>query len=100
MIWTKVAHRKAKLQTFDSSREILPNLCFDGLLLLKVYKISSKKSIEELCLMVLKSDAKFEERLTCGLENDMRNLTNFHLSFSKSQNWDFDGIILSKVENE
>ena len=26
----------------------------------------------------LKSDAKFEERLTCGLENGMRNLANFH----------------------
>ena len=28
--------------------------------------------------MTLKSDAKFEERLTCGLENGMRNLANFH----------------------
>ena len=28
--------------------------------------------------MALKSDTKFEEKLTCGLENDMRNLANFH----------------------
>ena len=28
--------------------------------------------------MTMKSDAKFEEKLTCGLENDRRNLTNFH----------------------
>ena len=28
--------------------------------------------------MTLKSDAKFEEKLTCGLENDTRNLTNFN----------------------
>ena len=28
--------------------------------------------------MTLESDAKFEEKLTCGLENDMRNLANFH----------------------
>ena len=27
--------------------------------------------------MTLKSDAKFEEKLTCGLESDMRNLVNF-----------------------
>ena len=27
--------------------------------------------------MTLKSDAKVEEKLTCGLENDMKNLTNF-----------------------
>ena len=30
--------------------------------------------------MALKSDAKFEEKLTCGLENNMRNLANFHQS--------------------
>ena len=30
--------------------------------------------------MTLKSDAEFEENLTCGLknDNDMRNLANFH----------------------
>ena len=49
--------------------------------------------------MTLKSDAKFEEKLTCGLENDMRNLANFHQSTGKCQNWDFDGVVLSKVEN-
>ena len=27
--------------------------------------------------MKLKSNAKFEGKLTCGLKNDMRNLTNF-----------------------
>ena len=30
--------------------------------------------------MALKSGAKFEEKLTCGLKNDMRNLVNFHQS--------------------
>ena len=40
--------------------------------------------------------ANFEEKLTCGLENNMRNLTNFHQSAWKCQNWDFDWIILSK----
>ena len=49
--------------------------------------------------MKLKSDAKFEEKLTCGSENDMRNLANFYKSTRKSQNCDFDGILLSKVEN-
>ena len=33
--------------------------------------------------MTLKSDAKFEEKLTCGLENDMWNLANFHQSTLK-----------------
>ena len=49
--------------------------------------------------MTLMSDAKFEEKLTCGLENDMNNLANFHQSTLKCQNWDFDRILLSKVEN-
>ena len=30
--------------------------------------------------MTMKSDAKFEEKLTCGLKNDVRNLANFHQS--------------------
>ena len=49
--------------------------------------------------MRLKSDAEFEEKLTCGLENDIRNLANFYQSTQKSENWNFDGILLSKVEN-
>ena len=28
--------------------------------------------------MTMQSDAKFEEKLTSGLENDMRNLANFY----------------------
>ena len=28
--------------------------------------------------MALKTDAEFEEKLACGLENDIRNLANFH----------------------
>ena len=49
--------------------------------------------------MILKNDAKFEEKLTFGLEKDMRSLANFHQSTWKWQNWYFDGILLSKVEN-
>ena len=43
--------------------------------------------------MTLECDAKFEEKLTCGLENDMRNLANFHQSTRNSQNWDFHQIL-------
>ena len=42
--------------------------------------------------MALKRDAKFEEKLICGLQNDMRNIANFQQSNLKSQNWDNDGI--------
>ena len=30
--------------------------------------------------MELKNDAKIEEKMTCGLKNDIRNLANFHPS--------------------
>ena len=49
--------------------------------------------------MTLKSDAKFEEELTCCLENDLMTFANFHQSTRKCQNWSFDKILLSKVEN-
>ena len=49
--------------------------------------------------MTLKSHAKFEEKLTCGLESDIRNLTIFYQNTWLSQNWNFDGILLPKVEN-
>ena len=48
--------------------------------------------------MKLKSDAKFEGNLSGAFENDMRNSANFHQSIGKSHNWDFDGILSSKVE--
>ena len=85
MIWTKGTHQITKFQIFDCSCKIPPDLYFHRFLLLKVYKTSVKKGIEELCLMILKSDAKFEEELTCRFKIDMRNLTNFDLSARKAQ---------------
>ena len=41
------------------------NLQFNGLLLTKVFNVWAKKSVEELCLMALYIDTKFEEKLTC-----------------------------------
>ena len=49
--------------------------------------------------MTVKCHATFEEKLTCSLENNTRNLANFHQNTWKCQNWDFDGILLSEVEN-
>ena len=57
------------------------------------------ESTEKLCLMTLKIDVKFEGKLTFASKNDIRNLANFHQRTGKSKNWDFDGILLSKVEN-
>ena len=49
--------------------------------------------------MTLNSDAKFKEKLTCCLENEMRNLANFHQSTRKCQSWNFDGILLPKCQS-
>ena len=45
--------------------------------------------------MTLKGHAK----LTRGLKNDIRNLVNFHASSRKSENFHFDGLLLSKAFN-
>ena len=47
----------------------------------------------------LNIDTKIEGKLTCAFKNDMWNLTDFQQSTRKSQNWDFDRILLSEVEN-
>ena len=43
------------------------------------------KFTEELYVMTMKNDEKFEEELTCRFKTDMRNLTNFDPSTQKSQ---------------
>ena len=45
----------------------------------------SLKVTEELCVMAMKNDAKFEEKLTCHFKIDMKNLTNFDMSTRKSK---------------
>ena len=47
--------------------------------------------------MSLKIETEFEEKLNCASKNGMRNLAIFH-QITKSQNWDFDSILLSKVK--
>ena len=49
----------------------------------------SLKFTEELCVMTMKNDAKFEEKLTCRFKIDMVNLTNFDPSTRKSQKFAF-----------
>ena len=124
MIWTKGAHQSARFQTFDCSHKIAPNLYLDRLLLLKVYKncvslpwtlkqnlkknwsvVSKMTRIWGILTQALESlkNLHFHWFLFCkvfsDLENDMRNMANFHQSTWKCQNWDLDGILLSKVEN-
>ena len=44
--------------------------------------------------MTLKSDAKFEEKVTLGSRYDVRNLMNFDASSGNSGNLHFDVLLL------
>ena len=44
--------------------------------------------------MTLKSDAKFEEKLTLGSKNGMWILVNFNVSIGKSENLHFNTLLL------
>ena len=82
------------LVNFYASSWKSKNWHFDWIRLSKVYKYLDEK-IQKRYLMKLKSDPNFEEKLTLGSKNDMRNLVNFNVSRSKSENMHFDVLLLS-----
>ena len=50
-------------------------------------------------IKTMESDAKFEEKLTLGLKDDMTNFINFNASPRKLENLHFDVILLSIAYN-
>ena len=85
---------------FEVSSQISQNFPFDWFLFCKVPNLWLKKVQRSYLTWHWRVMQKFEEKMTCGLQNDARSLPQFHQSTWKCQNWDFDGILLSKVENE
>ena len=88
-IFTKGAHQSPKISgKFQLLRLISPNLYFGRLLLLKLGTISAKKSTEELCLLILKVDAKFKQKPICCFKIDtnlfrvLKSLQNLHFDWS------------------
>ena len=59
----------------------------------------SSKFTGELCVMKMKNDAKFEDKLTCQFKIDMRNLTSFDSSTQNLKNLQFNGLLFTKVYN-
>ena len=51
---------------FTRALENLKHLCFNGMLLTKVYNVWAKKSTEELFFIALQIDAKFEGKMACN----------------------------------
>ena len=84
MIFTKEVHHSAKFQTFDCSGEISPNLYFDRLLLLKVYKVSAKKKYGGNMSLDTKEWCKIWIKTYFCFKND-KNLVNFDPSTKKSK---------------
>ena len=56
-------------------------------------KCMSLKITEELCVLTIKKDAKFEEELACGFKIDMKNLANLHRLINR------DFILESKISS-
>ena len=54
------------------------------------------KFTEELCVITMKSNAKFEEELTCHFKTDMSNLMNFDSSTWKSKKLLFNWLLWPK----
>ena len=98
MIWTEGGHQSAKFQTFHCSPKISPNLYFDRLFLLEVYKISAKKVQRSYMSYDPEESCKIWVNLTCCFKNGknwwmltraLKSLTNLH----------FDWLLLCKVFN-
>ena len=49
--------------------------------------------------MTLKKDEKFDKEMSCRFKTGLRNLTNFDPSTQKSQNFQFNGFLFTKVYN-
>ena len=91
---TKVWKKKLTLGSKNDMRNLVNfnvrKLHVDVLLLWEVYYIWAKKSTEELCVVTLKSDAKFEEELTVCFEKWHEELGNFWPNTRESQNFHFN----------
>ena len=78
--------------------ENLNNLLFNGMPLTKLYYVRVKKVQRSYVWKHLILMQNLKKTDFCFM-NVARNLGNFPQSTWKSQNWDFDGYFLSKVEN-
>ena len=62
------------LTNFDSNTQKSKKCALQLAPMTKVYNVWGKRNTEEeLCLIALKIDAKFEGKLTCAFQNDIGN---------------------------
>ena len=77
--------RLEKFGTFSPEHLKVLKLGLSWDLFVQSRKDMTLKFTEELCVMTMKNNAKFEEELTCHFKTDMRNLMNFDSSTRKSK---------------
>ena len=87
------------LTNFDSKLESIKNLHFNGLLLTRLYNVWAKNYIG-----VMYDDTEYWSKMWRKTDLSFQKCYEEFSKFSpehvrKSKNWDFDGILLSKVEN-
>ena len=70
-------------------------MLFDWILLSKAYKELDEKGQKGYVSYHWRVCAKFEEKLTLGSKNDMRNLMNFNVRSGKSESLHFDMLLFS-----
>ena len=87
------------LANFHARNGKSQNLHIDGVLMSNVYKVLIEKLQRSYVSShwTLNRDTKFEEEPTCRCNNDMSNLACFYASTGKSQNLNFDGVLVFKV---
>ena len=77
------------LANFRASRQKSENLHFDWILLFTAYKDLDEK-YKRVMFHDTEECPKFEEKLTLGSKNDMRNLVDFNVTSGKSEILHFD----------
>ena len=83
MIFTEGAHQSAKCQeNFNCSGEFRQICILVGSFCWKDIQFQLQKRTQELCLMIFKIDAKFEQKPICCLKID-KNLVNFDTGTQK-----------------
>ena len=96
-IWRKTDFLFQKWQEFGEFWSKRYNLHFDWSLLYKVYNVWPK-NVQKIYISWHRSFKCFEEKLTCGLENDMRGIWQIFIrTFESVKTGTF--ILLFKVEN-
>ena len=81
----QISQLNKEFGSFSPEHLKFPKLEFSWDSFIQSIKYMSLKFTEELCVMTMKNDVKFEKELTCQFKIDRRNLTKFDPSTQKSQ---------------